>query len=193
MRYFFLIAFAFSLAACQPAYLNGMPNENSPFFNIPVDSKLVLRSRLSVQAGDDGVYFQDGKAMRWSDVNIYRAYCALRIENKQTPQTVTPDTFIVAKTYNERFFKQVRGVEPVQVAATGRIWLGGVDLNDRGDGGYDVMAMVMELRSARQPQVSRLICAEWRVPQGSTYITVAKTRQVLGDYFSLELAAPGAR
>jgi hypothetical protein len=165
--------------ACQPAFINGVPNENSPYFDVPVDSRLLLRSALTVPAREGSAYFQNGRTMPWHEVSIYSTWCVLQLEaRRETAQTIEPDAFIVRQVSNERRY---------HLAADTRV---ARDF-DRDDGEtYEVMATVMQLESPRQPQVRRLVCADWGLPQGGYYLTVAKIRRTLGDHISLELPPP---
>ncbi|NIO40864.1 MAG: hypothetical protein GTO41_12185 [Burkholderiales bacterium] len=46
----------------------------------------------------------------------------------------------------------------------------------------------MELHSETQPDVVRMTCARWGVPQELSNVTVAGIRKSLGDIVTLELA-----
>jgi hypothetical protein len=172
------------LIACQPAFIDGAPNEKSPYFEIPVDSTFVLQQPLTVPPRTDSVYFQSGQILAWYDVNEYSSYCVLRLNSKsETIRRVEPDRFVVRRVSTEFFFQLARRYAPVaravRVASMGR---------DRDGESYQVAAMVMALVSARQPEVARLTCADWTLPQGSPAITVQKIRQALGPFFDLQLA-----
>jgi hypothetical protein len=52
---------------------------------------------------------------------------------------------------------------------------------------YEVLATVMEIGSARQPEVRALTCASWTLPQGRSNLTVEQIRRALGAYVTLEL------
>ena len=167
------------------------PNESSPWYRIPVGSELVLETQVQVPARQDRVYFQDGAAMDWRQVNIYRPHCALSVADKtETTQSISPDRFSVKSSHSERFFKQVRRQEqPPQVrpaAFESQVTtVAGWDRDGRMD--YEVTALVIDLESARQPHVKTLTCADWGLPQDTIHITVEKVRQALGGMARLEL------
>ncbi len=175
---------AIGLAACQPIYLkDGAPNENSPYFEVRVDSKLVLNRELTVPAQQRYLYFQHGRAMNFQDVNQYLPYCALELHTKRPgPQSVKPDTFAIHKVDRRYQYSLARaGLEVAQ-------------MRDRGNGDpWSVVATLLELSSEKQSDVIRLVCAHWGVPQNMSYLTVADIRRSLGELFALELAQPGAR
>jgi hypothetical protein len=171
-----LIALA---AACETAYKDGVPNERSSAFEVPVDSKLVLHRSLEVSPGQGSAYLQQGKLLPWYDVNQYSPYCALGLgARREVAQNVDPDEFVIRKV-TQRFLFTLAAARLVHAA---------VDLG--GDGmTYEVVGTVMDVQSARQPEVRALTCANWGLPQGRSYLTVENIRQALGSYFTLELAA----
>ena len=167
------------------------PDESSPWYRVPVGSEVVLETQVQVPAWQKQVYFQDGAAVDWRKVNIYRPHCALRVaEKSETAQSISPDRFRVESFREERFFKQVRRQEnspqvlPTAVGPQVTV-AAGWDRDGRMD--YEVTAMVIGLESARQPHVEALICADWGLPQDTMHITVEKVRQALGDMARLEI------
>ena len=168
-------------AACETAYKDGVPNERSSYFEVPVDSKLVLHRSLEVPPGQGSAYLQRGKLLPWYDVNQYAPYCAIGLgARREVAQSVSPDEFVIRKVTQRFLFTLAAAPRFVRAAA------------DRADDGmtYEVVGTVMEVHSARQPEVRALTCANWGLPQGRSYLTVENIRQALGSYFTLELAAP---
>lgn len=178
-----LIAFL-ALAGCQPAYLqDGKPNEASPYFEIPVDSKFVLRRELTVPPFQRSVFVQDGKTLAFQNVDQYSPYCAFTVHTQRaTTQTIKPDTFVV--THVSRQYYYSLAMADAQVAQ--------VMQGEDGDS-WHVLATVMELQSQAQPDVVRLICAAWGLPQNRSNVTVQTVRGSLGDIVSLELGDATAR
>ena len=167
------------LASCQPAYLkDGRPNENSPYFEIPVESKLTLHQTLTIRPYSRNVFFQNGRAMAFFDVNEFIDYCALTLyAQKQVPQSVKPDTFVVTKVYREYLYQLASA--SVMLAQT---------FQDKDGETWHVLATQMELQSKGQPDVIRLTCAAWGLPQDISNVTLAGIRKSLGDVATLELA-----
>lgn len=179
MKRLLLIIVTVGMAACQPAYINGVPNENSPYLSVSPDSKFVLRKAVTVPARDDSIFFQYGRAMPWSTVNIYNPNCWLKLQTKRdAAQTIEPDTFVATRVRTEPRFRL--GYAPGTQLAS-------VD-NDNSDNTYEVLATVITLRSARQPDVSEMVCVDWQLPQGLHPITVRKMRAALSDWFDVMLA-----
>ncbi len=167
------------LVSCQPAYLkDGRPNENSPYFEIPVDSKLVLHQMLTVPAYGRNVFFQRGQVRLFYYVNEFIDYCALTVyAQKQVPQTIKPDTFVVTKVYREYLY-QLADASVIVAQA----------FQDKDGDTWHVLATQMELQAKNQPDVIRLTCAAWGVPQDISNVTVAGIRRSLGEIATLELA-----
>jgi hypothetical protein len=181
-----LLICAVLLVGCQPAYLkDGRPNENSPYFEIPVGSKFVLHQTLTIRPYSRNVFFQNGRALPFFDVNEFIDYCALTLyAQKQAPQTVKPDTFTVTKVYREYLYQLASA--PVVLAQM---------FQDKDGDTWHVLATQMELQAKDQPDVIRLTCAAWGLPQDISNVTLAGIRKSLGDVATLELAdskAPGA-
>jgi hypothetical protein len=179
MPRFVAIMLLAELGACQPAFVNGVPNENSPYFEVPVDTRLLLRGAIDVPARADSAYFQRGQTLPWYDVNIYGTWCVLKLAGKRdVPRTIQADEFAVRKVSSER--RYYLGAAPgMRLVAT--------DFDRDNGESYEVMATVMHLHSPRQPDVSQLVCADWGLPQGGSYLTIHKIRRTLGDFFRLEL------
>ena len=171
-------------AACETAYKDGVPNERSTMFEVPVDSRLVLHRSLEIAPGQRSAYLQRGRLLPWYHVNQYAPYCALAVQAGQdVAQSVGPDEFVV-RNVSQRFLFTLALRKPRLVHAA-------VDRDGNGMT-YEVVATAMDLSSARQPEVRALTCAHWALPQGRSYLTVQDIRRALGSYFTLELAAKAA-
>lgn len=174
------------LAACETAYKDGVANERSPWFFVPVGSKLVLHRNIEIPSGQGSAYLQDGKLLPWYHVNQYAPYCALARQAPQdVAQRVSPDDFAVRRISQRSLFT---------LAATQAGALRHAATMDRDSNGmtYEVLATVMDIQSERQPEVRALICASWCLPQGLTCLTVENIRRALGSYFTLQLNLQGA-
>jgi hypothetical protein len=179
------------LAGCPSAYIDGVPNERSPYFQLPVGSELILEKEVAVPAGDDQLYFQNGRTMDWRRVDIYRPHCALKVDSKMdADRSIHPDRFTLTQSSTERFFRRVHSPGPhpgVRMAGFDPAITPAADFDRDGRMDYEVTAVVMELRSARQPQVREMICADWGLPQDRLHITVQNIRRALGDFFTIQL------
>ncbi len=191
---FLALALVVFVSACQTAYKDGRPNEDSPFHEVPVDSKLVLHQDLTIPARTTIVYLQRGQiVLKHHQVNRWGTYCELELSRKRDlPQTIDADEFDIYKVKQETVFGDGGFI---QLASRG-LGFGGLAQFERGNDGrqlYEVIATRMALRSERQPDVQALVCASWHTAQAMSYLTIRKVRDTLGDIFSLQLAqgAPG--
>ncbi len=178
MRFYLGILLLLSLTACQPAYLaDGRPNEDSPYFEVPFESKVVVRRELFAHAHSRNVFLQKGAVLAFHDVNQYEPYCVFVLHTqKPSVQAIQPDSFIVTRVRQEYYYSLARAnVEVAQMmqGEDGETWF--------------VLATVMELQSPQQPDVTRLICAAWGLPQQRSNVTVRNIRGSIGDLVSLEL------
>lgn len=176
---FVLLTAAMLLTACQPAYLrDGQPNPDSVYFEIPVDSKFVLRKDVTFPAYRKDMFFQNGKVSDYAGVNKWVAYCALSLHaQRHVSFTVKPDTFAAKKVSREYLF-QLASV-PLQVAA---------QLDRDGFQEWRVLATVVELSSESQPEVTKMTCAQWGLPQDLSNVTLNGIRKSFGDFVQLEIA-----
>ncbi len=191
---FVALALVVFVSACQTAYKDGQPNEDSPYYEVPVDSKLILHRDLTIPAKTAIVYLQRGQIVsKHYQVNRWGTYCELELSRKRdVPQTIEADEFDIYKVKQETVFGDGGFI---QLASRG-LWFAGVaGIMPEHDGKqlYEVVATRMTLRSERQPDVQALICARWHTAQAMSYLTIRKIRDTLGDIFSLQLAqgAPG--
>lgn len=175
---FALLTSVILLTACQPAYLSdGQPNPGSVYFEIPVDSKFVLRKDVTFPPYRKDMFFQNGRVSDYAGVNKWTAYCALSLHaQRQVPFTVKADTF-VAKKVSRQYLFQLAGAS-VQVA----------QVEHNGFQEWRVLATVVELSSETQPEVTRMTCARWGVPQDLSNVTLNSMRKSFGDFVQLEVA-----
>ncbi len=178
MQRFLLLLVAALLTACHGYYQRHIyGNENSPYFYVPVDSMLVVTTPITIPAKTEHVFFQDNKLMPIRDVNRYLPYCEIQVSAaRSSTQTIEPDEFVIFKVYQLNKFQLARG---------NFIYAGMRD--DSGGEDFEVVATVMELYSERQPQVRRLLCAAWGLPQSMSFVTVRMIREQLAGYFDLHL------
>lgn len=174
---------AVALAACQPAYLDGRPNLDSPYYRPPTGSTVEILAPLPVAARSDRVYLQQGRNLPWYDVNEFRAYCALLLEDRaDQARTIEPGRYTVRAVASRTLFQLARTSRPRALP---------VMRSDRDDSrdDYRVLALVMKL-AGPDPQVQALACADWGIPQGGPRVTVRVIRAALGDRVALRLAEP---
>lgn len=169
-----------ALSTCRPAYVDGEPNLDSPYFKPPTGSTLHIRQPVAVDAGRDRAYFQAGRRRAWHEVNEYRAYCALVLTDRaDRERTIAPGRYRVEAVSLQHLFQ----------LAGARARASPVSRRDEGHDGYHVLALALKL-CGPDPRLEGLACARWGLPQGMPRVTVRVMREALGDRFALELASP---
>jgi len=171
------------LCACQSAYVG---NEDSPYYTVPIGSKLVLREGITIPPQLAGVFLQGGQIKPLSQINQYYPYCKFELwKLSDQPQTIRPDEFTITKVTQEI----------THSVSAGNVQLAGVSVGigmhiGLGEDGASVQtyATRLNLRSEKQPEVFRLSCGQWAYPATGQHVTIKEMRQALGEVFVLRLA-----
>ena len=141
-------------------------DENSPYFVVPVGSRLVLHQTVTVPAFAAAVHLQGGLWTPQIEISRYNPHCKFELRQpKDVPQTIAPDEFVVTRTTEEVM---------VQNETT------------------QIRSRVLMLQSKRQPQVSRLSCTVWQSIVDGRPVSGRELRQALGQAFTLEIAGRAA-
>jgi hypothetical protein len=175
------ITFYLLLTACQTT---GPHDENSPYYVLPSDSRLLLKQELTIPAHSAGVVLQAGRVVSDKDINQYHPHCRLEVHDvRETTQAVAADEFLVRRAHQEN--RQVSG--PGLMKADTR------DLRKtRGSPSFYIFRTILALESSRQPQVRWLTCQQWGEPAFGQHVTIREIRQTLGEVILLQLPdAPG--
>ena len=177
MRLILAISLVF-LTACQ-SWHNA--SEISPFYPIPVGSRLILKQPLSIPADQVSVYIQRGKIVPYNGRDTYYANCKFELYTlKPAAQTVDPDEFTVSKV--AQYIRLNQQYEPGQRYA---------QLGGKGDISSKLYAWMIYLQSSRQPDVLRMTCGRWDYPGAARQLTIQEIRDTLGNLFTLQLSAGG--
>lgn len=136
-------------------------NENSPFYVVPAGSRLVLERELTIPGNRAAVYIQGGQTRSYRDVNPYYPYCKFEVRSpRDTMQKIQPDDFAVTRAFQET--PPMVRAEPQRPGVSARLVR--VSSMDSDSGvSATVFATTMWLRSDRQPDVSRMTCAQWDI------------------------------
>lgn len=180
MRYVLLAVSLALLGACQTQVA---PSEDSPYYAVPVGSRLVLNRPLTIPPGGASVYIQRGQIVPYNTRDAYYPHCRFELSTiGPGPQTVEPDEFVVHKVRQEITVSRAF-TRPGLLLAQG----GG----DDGDGpDSKLYSRILYLRSAKQPEVLRVECMRWHDLAFSRHLTIREIRNTLSDLFTLRLAAP---
>ena len=174
-----LLLLFLAVTACQP--LSSYP-VNSPFYQPPSGSQLVLNQPLEIAPDHATVRFQSGKIVQ--HVFELDTNCVFELRTvKDVAQRVEPDTFMVTKVHSSMSQMQSSAGQPRPGLI--KAHMGG---EDTGSVRF-FFKTEMFLRSERQPQVFMLTCQHGWDP-GSDFQyerppTVAEMQKALGAYFTL--------
>ena len=184
MRYVLVLIFAFGLAACQTTYIG---NEDSPAYVVPTGSRAILNRALTIPPDRAGVYLQDGQVVAPGQIRSYYPHCKLEARRPLgAAQTVNPDEFVITRV--SRVWANAVDAGTVLYADASRALR--MRASSDQDSGPSIRAFVtnMDLRSDKQPDVSRLVCAQWGYPHEDRHVTLKEIRRALGDVITLRLA-----
>ena len=147
-------------------------------FTVPAGSTLVLQQPVEVPAYRGRAYIQGGKVIRFSKQDQYKPYCRLELRNvPETTFWVEPQTLEIYRVYRE--------VEEVSVDRVRLASLTTMLVSD--GGGSSVMTTVFSLRSARQPNIQRLVCEHWEDATEAEHLTLDQVHKVLGEIGMLKV------
>ena len=150
-----MIILATILSACAQQ----MHNVNSPYYDIPSGSKLILHQDLNVPAGKAHVDIQHG--MVSNGLDNWDVGCQLEVR-ELGPGMVSADTFIVRRAEVSQNW--------INRPSTMRFY------------------RTLYLQSDNQPNVMQLVCQFWSYPLEGHGISGTEIREVLGSVATLEFA-----
>jgi hypothetical protein len=153
-------------------------DESSPYYPVPVGSKLILHSDLRIPPDSARAYLQYGKPVKAPHTTD--PYCQFQVRDVlPVEQTIKADEFVVRKTQMDE--KLISLLTPLIVAA-----LPGFGMGDADD---VTLVWYLWLDSPRQPNVLRLICGGmFDQPYRARRPSIKQIRQQLGDVATLVIA-----
>ena len=184
MRRMTIVIVVTFLTACQTMAYEG--NEDSPYYKVPIGSKLILHQDIEIPPHLAGIYLQGGKILPLAQVNQYYPHCKFEVfKLKDTPQPIKADEFSIKKVVQEM----------THSVSTGRLQLAAVSIGvgihiglDDDSSPLQTYVTRLDLHSEKQPDVFRLSCGLWAYPPKGQHVTIREIRQVLGEVFTLQTA-----
>ena len=176
-----LVLLALTLTACQSTA--PLP-VSSPYYLIPVGSRLVLQQPIEIAPTSATVRLQFGKIVSRFNSQDFEPLCVFesRIVG-ETAQIIEPDSFEIIRVrrdYNTLSAQAAPRTGLIKVFA------------DSGGGSRLYYKTELFLRSTKQPQILVMTCQHAWEPGSSGLdlrpLTVDEIRQALGAYFTLQLA-----
>ena len=186
MKFPVWIVSAALVASCQTPGHHG--DEQSPFFQVPAGSRLVLHRELAVPAEDVSVYLQYGQVMPQKQLNLYHPQCKIEMRRRlPTGQTIRVDEFMVTRVTRDMTQHMV-WLASIDVASAplARRVSGGVDSGM----GPNTFLTILTIASDRQPEVMRMTCGYWGyIGRGDNHLSIREIRAALGEVLTLHLPA----
>jgi len=149
---------------------------DSIFYSVPVDSTLTLNRDITIPANLARRFFQNGKSLKESDINIYYPHCSILMNTLvDYERTIKPTVFKIYKVLDDEQEARlyIHFASNFIKANSGPVIVG--------------FASYYSLRSADNPDVSSLECLQWNDPYIDEYLTVNEIKKSLGDYFTLQI------
>jgi hypothetical protein len=154
MRVAAIVVLTITLSGCAQ-----MHNVDSPYYDIPSDSRLMLHQDLKVPAGKAHVDIQHGMVI--AGLDNWDVGCQLEVR-ELGPGVVTADTFTISRAEVSQ--------EWVNRPSTMRFY------------------RTLYLKSDNQPNVMQMVCQFWSYPLEGHGISGAEIREALGSVATLEFA-----
>lgn len=173
-----LLLLALFLTACQT------PPERSiasPYYDVPLGSRLVLNQPIEIPAASATVRLQFGKIVSRFHTQDFEPVCVFesRVVG-EAAQIIVPDSFEIVSV------RRGYGTLSAQVEPRAKF------IRVEGDGGRQYYKTELFLRSAKQPQILTMTCQHGRESGRTLFelvpVTIAEMRQAMGAYFTLHLA-----
>lgn len=177
---------------------NTIPDYSSPYTTPRVGSTIQLNQELSARNGVR-IYLQDGYVLTWQELEKQEPYCQFYVARSsadlRSRLTIEPDTFVVNRVFRR---KDVSGLQSAPLDLTGENWVAtaNAQLAAFGEGDFEnnrgssqrTMSTYLELSSATQPNVKRMICSQWADPAMRYHVSVEEIIRSLGDIAQFNLA-----
>jgi len=165
-----------------PACQSGPYSADSPYYRIPVGSRVEVKKVLTIPANRARVYLQFGKSIQPGEVDQYSAHCwflSWEVLNKN--QTINPDTFIV--THVQEFEDHVLRQGTMLLASSRKVHFWGVD------GGSTAIEYSTEftIHSDEQQNIRKLVCNHWEDPSDARHLTLTDIRMALNEIAEIHL------
>jgi hypothetical protein len=98
---------------------------------------------------------------------------------------VRPDEIVITRTVQEINQGASTLADTILVARNSL----GLSISDGAPSGPSIQSFStrMELRSEKQPEISRLTCAQWGYPGIDRHVTISEIRRTLAGVFTLRL------
>ena len=175
------------LGACQTASYQG--DENSPYYVMPVGSRLTLTRDVHIDPDQVATYIQYGKVLSFRDVQKYDPFCKFELYHRiESARTVKPDEINVVRAVQIESFTSFESADAWQFTRTSATRLAQSGGMDSGGPSIIFYTVRMDLQSTKQPEIYRMICGRWSMYPGRyEHVSIAEIRRALDPVFTLQL------
>jgi hypothetical protein len=181
VRWLAVLLVALSVSSCASQYIG---DESSPFYSVPVGSRLQLVKEITIPGGQVAMYAQNGEMKHERDVDYYQPNCKFEIYTmSDQPRTVKPDVFTITKVVDDIESSSI-GRPAVYASRDSRVVMS-VGMLDRSL--VFNYATQLFLHSDLQPDVYRMTCQHWESVSDDRYLSIEQMRQAMGSVFSLQI------
>ncbi len=167
------------LASCSDSLIKqqGIKDENLYTYSVTVGSTLVLNQNIDIATNLGRTFFQNGKATREHNINIYYPHCSITVNTiADFNRTISPTTFTITKVIDGEEYAQGQLLfadNNIQIASDGPIISG--------------LVSYYYLHSENAPDVRTLECIQWDSLYENNYLSISEIRKSLGDIFTLNV------
>lgn len=165
-----------------PACESGPYPVDSPYYQIPAGSRIIVKQNLTIPANQARVNLQYGKPVTPKELDQYHAHCwFLSWKRLKKSQTIIPDTFVISR---------VRHLEEVVFRQGGLMLASNSELGYSGINSSPTAIEYkteMTIKSEIQPDIRQLVCNHWEDPLDAKHLTVPEIGATLGNFAELTL------
>lgn len=178
IRLLIYIAFTACLLSCSQIVNHSESKEDSYTYSIPVGTKLILNQTVKIKAELGRAYFQNGKILSKSEINIYYPHCSLTTNSiLDYDRLIQPAQFEIYKIIDDEEFAQ------------GFILFASTGLKMSSDGPLITgLVSYYYLRTTDESDVRTLECIQWDTPYENRHLSVSEIRKSLGKILTLKIS-----
>jgi len=178
MKIFSLLTFPLFITACAHA---NYP-VTSPYYAIPVGSRLILKKTLTIPAESGRVYIQQGKAIASHKKDPYLPHCwFVSWKISDTDSQIAVDKFIVISADKDE--RHISALSSMQLAGAPSLSLSGMMTETS----IMEFATVLMIRSDRQKDIRQFTCSHWAEASSGRHLTVLEINEALNGIAELSV------
>jgi len=169
------ILFLLTIASCSNEVIK---DEDSYLYSVPPGSTLTLNQVVTIRANLGRTFFQNGKVIDESSLNIYYPHCSLTVNTiLDIDRVISSTTFNIYKVIDDEEYAQ------------GYIQYASNDISVSSDGPIITgLVTYYFLSSSMEPDVRTLECIQWNSLYENRHLSISEIRNSLGDILTLQIS-----